>query len=135
MTTLVRDHIVGVPDFQVKDDEGGIVAVLPSGEIIGVVVVAGVKFESTSVMFLRVVVAPAWRGRGLGTVLLNMLALVLNADMTIGSCAPSEAGFYANAGFTVLRPNVPLPFPAGRNPHAIAINNDVYPYAIYRIGA
>ncbi|UZG60397.1 GNAT family N-acetyltransferase [Rhodococcus opacus] len=133
VTALVRKHITGVPDFQMHDSEGGGVAISPAGEIIGAVVIGGATFETGRVTFLRdIVVVPEWRGRGLGTVLLNQIPKLFAADLIVGNCAPSAARLYANAGFTVLRPKVPLPFPMARTPHAIVFDNDVYPCAIYR---
>jgi hypothetical protein len=51
--------------------------------------------------------------------------------LTLGSCAPAEAQFYQRAGFTVLDPGAPLPFPLGR-PVWLGNTNPDYPCSFYR---
>lgn len=133
VTAMVREHITGVPDFDMSEEEGWAVAIGPDGEVIGSVVIGGATFQRGKVAFLRnIVVLPEWRGRGVATVLLNLIPAIFPADLIVGNCAASAAPLYANSGFTVLQPGVPLPFDVGARPHSIGFDNDVYPCGIYR---
>jgi GNAT superfamily N-acetyltransferase len=105
------------------------------GQLIGALVAGALSFEADKVVLLvrHLVVEPSWRGRGVGVVQLGVLPQVLGRqpDLVIGNCEQDAAGFYQRAGFTVLEPGVPLPFPFGRQP-MVQLTNEHYPCWFFR---
>lgn len=108
-------YTVVAPD----DTRGTVVAFDPDGEVIGALVLTGADFDGKCVMFLDAIsVAPEWRGKGIGTVLLLAAQQLLPAKVffAAGHCDPSLAGFFAQAGYTVLHPGENLILPIGDDP-------------------
>lgn len=128
---LITDHIAG--QRLLEEDDGAIVA--RHGErVVGALVVGVVTFDEKKVAFVRtLVVEEAQRGQGLGQVLLGLLPQLMEdgLDLSVGNCAEEGAGLYQRAGFTVLQPGVPLPFPFGEGA-LMQLSNEDYPCWFYR---
>lgn len=76
-------------------------------------------------------VAPAWQRCGLGSVLLLTAHQVLPSPpvFAAGHCDPDTALFFAQAGYTVLRPGVELPVVLGNEPrHFAGLDHDCWFY-------
>jgi len=129
---LVTEHIAGAGHV-IGEEQGGLVA-KSEGLIVGALVVGAAKFTEDIVCFIRyLVVEPTWRGRGVAVVLLGVLPQLIGEDvsLTIGNCAVDAADFYQRAGFTVLEPGVPLPFPFGARA-MVQLSNRHYPCWFFR---
>ena len=115
---LVQRNVAGAELWEPDGDCGALVAADTDGNMVGALVAGGAEFTGKITLFvLYVAVEPDWRGRGVGTVLLGTLPQMLGERrgpaLTVGSCAQEGARFYQRAGFTVLDPGEPLPFPLG----------------------
>jgi GNAT superfamily N-acetyltransferase len=115
---LVRAHVPGAEGFSPDENTQAVLAVDADG---GLLAAAAIKFIRThdvplAVHLWQLAVVSAGRRRGLGTVLLSMLPQVAAAlrlpppTITYGVCDVPLAGFYQQAGFTVLAPGDTLPF-------------------------
>lgn len=96
-------------------------------EVIGALVLTAADFDGKCVMLLDAIsVTPEWRGKGVGTVMLLAAQQLLPAQVffAAGHCDPSVAGFFAQAGYTVLRPGENLILPVGDEPGLIDIGSD-----------
>lgn len=101
------------------DTRGVVVATHPRDGVIGACVVTATYLAEQLAVFIdRVAVAPAWRRRGLGSVLLRTAQGVVpgRVDFMAGHCSPSVAPFFAQAGCTVLQPGVGLLLPVHKDP-------------------
>lgn len=90
------------------DASGSIVGALAMGEV--------VRFDQGTLFLIRgLAVEPAWRGHGVGVVLLHIAKEQVRGpgrNLHIGNCAPGlDARFYQRAGFTVLDPYQSLAIP------------------------
>lgn len=119
---LIREHVLGAEEFHPQpDDPGGAVLTLDRDDsLIGALVMGAADFQGRLAVMVRyLAVSPDWRRRGVGAVSLGLLRQLLGTDadmirLTFGSCAAGRAArFYQHAGFTVLDPGTPLPFPLG----------------------
>ncbi|WP_216871020.1 GNAT family N-acetyltransferase [Modestobacter excelsi] len=129
---LVQAHIAGGASFHFLPEEGGVAACDPDGQVIAGLVAAGAQFDSNVVIFIRhLVVDPAWRGQGVGVVALGVLPQLKRAALYVGNCAANAARFYQRAGYTVLDPGQPLPFPFGKQA-VLQLTNDQYPCWFYK---
>lgn len=133
---LIRQHIAERERWRPDPAEGAFIALDPEERTIGTLVAGAAQFGGDIGLFVSyVVVEPGWRGRGVGTVLLGMLPKMLGGrgepTLTVGSCALDGARFYQRAGFTVLDPGEPLPFPLGDGAW-LANRNANYPCWFHR---
>lgn len=109
------------PDLAVKDDAGGVVALDPSGRLIGAVIGIGAKFANTTNAFMIAFVAvdPSWQSNGVGSVLIGAVPQALQTAghtgrwIFTGNCHQARAKFFQHCGFTVLFPHAPLPLGPG----------------------
>lgn len=116
-------HTVLSPD----DERGTVVAFDTDGGVIGALVLTGVDFDGKCVMLIDAIsVAPEWQGRGIGTVMLLAAQQLLPAQVffAAGHCDPTVAGFFAQAGYTVLRPGENLILPVGDDPGLIDVGSE-----------
>lgn len=107
----VNELLDGRTHVRHDDTRGIVVALDPSDGVIGAMVFTGaVSGPKTTMLIDAIVVSPAWRRRGLGAVLLRTGQKIMPAlpSFAAGHCAPDVAPFFAQVGFTVLRPGVPL---------------------------
>lgn len=113
--------LIAPAELNEVDPQGVIVALHPQEGVIGVCVVTAAQMgEDQSqmvVMIDRVAVAPAWRHQGVGSVLLLTVQQLLpsSVDFAVGHCPPEVAPFFAQMGFTVLNPSVPIAFPVQKH--------------------
>lgn len=134
---LAKSQIPGIETHTIGDHEGGMIAESSEGELLGAAVIGVAQFGTTKTMFIRwVVTAPDHRGRGIATVLLGLAVhsgLVDDLTIAVGSCSEEGAAFYANTGFTVLKPGVPLPIGdlATGSMGAVGLDNQVFPCAMF----
>lgn len=101
---------------QESDDEprGVLLAEHPHHGLMGAVVVTAANVQGRAIVFVdAIATAERWRNAGVASVLLNMVGQILPApiEFVAGHCAPDVAPFFAQAGFTVLRPGVDLAVP------------------------
>lgn len=103
-----------------EDDERGIVIAYHSRDgVIGALLITVGLFGDQVGMFIdALAVAPTWQRQGLGSVLLLTAHQVLPSQpaFAAGHCDPDTARFFAQAGYTVLRPGTPLPVVLGDEP-------------------
>lgn len=121
----VNDLLALAGPARAQDDERGLlIAVHPRDGVIGAMLFTGLAFESQAAMMLdAMAIAPAWQRRGIGSViLLTAQQLFPSApSFAAGHCSPEVAGFFAQAGFTVLRPGVELVIPLSGEPPQINV--------------
>lgn len=110
------------------DSRGVAFATDAGGEVIAAMVFSAGEFGAHLVMLIDgIAVTPAWRGRGLGSVLLLTAQQMVSGHpaLVAGHCKPDAAPFFAQAGFTVLRPGVPMLIPgADRDWKPVSIGSD-----------
>lgn len=97
-----------------NDPRGVCVAVHPRDGLIGACVVTAFRDLGRTVMMIdRVVVTPAWRHRGVGSVLMLTVQQLVGAqiDFAGGRCDSAVAPFFAQLGYTILKEDVPLVLP------------------------
>lgn len=130
---LVKERLIFDEPFRLTQEAGGILAT--HGEaLIGVAVAEAAQFGSRVTMRVTALaVTPEWEGRGLGTVLLGMMHQLVpgRVQFLFGGCAPEAAQFYQRAGFDVLAPGEPMPFPFGSGAE-LASSNPHYPSMFFR---
>jgi GNAT superfamily N-acetyltransferase len=134
---LVRTEVPAMEDFAVSSVwSGGVTAHAKDEDLVGTIVVTGMSHGDRAAMMVEAIaVEPAWRGRGIGVVLLGVLPLVLpsqHVEFYYGMCNPREARFYQRAGYTVLEPGMALPFPIGEDPPAFVNTTTTHPCWFYR---
>lgn len=114
---LVRQHIAGASDWVIPENIGGVVATVQDvDDPIGALVAGAVKYgQWTQVLVQYLVVDPAWRGTGVGVVLLGMIGQKVEpfpgAKVFVGGCAKEEARFYQHSGYDVYEPGHKLDVP------------------------
>jgi len=94
------------------EDRGIVVVEHPADGIIATAVIEAAEFSGQPMYWISAVsVVPAWRRRGIATVLLNSAQLLLPNPpvFAAGRCIPELAPLVAKAGFTVLKPGAALP--------------------------
>ncbi|MGL4176864.1 MAG: GNAT family N-acetyltransferase [Dermatophilaceae bacterium] len=104
-----------------------VVATHPRDGVIGAIILTAMQFNSQHAMFLdAIVVSPSWRAHGLGSVLLLTAQQLLPSapSFAAGHCDPAVAGFFSQAGYTVLLPGVPLAMPFGDKPRPVDVGSD-----------
>lgn len=116
-------HTVVAPD----DTRGTVVALDSDGGVIGALVLTAADFDGKCVMFLdSISIAPEWQRKGVGTVMLLAAQQLLPGKVffAAGHCDPTVAGFFAQAGYTVLHPGETLILPVGDDPGLIDLESD-----------
>jgi len=116
--------LAGSAEVQQDDDRGLVVVMHPRDGVIGAVLFTAFAVGPQSAMMLDAIsVAPAWRGRGIGSVSLITAQQLLPSPPSIfaGHCSTEVAGFFAQAGYTVLRPGIRLVMPLSDEPAQIDI--------------
>jgi GNAT superfamily N-acetyltransferase len=112
--TKMRDDVnelIAPTELGTEDARGVIVALHPADGVIGACIITAAQMEDQMVMFIdKVAVAPAWRRQGIGSVMLltSQQLLPSTVDFAAGHCAPELGPFFAQMGYTVLKPGVPL---------------------------
>jgi len=106
------------------DDRAVIVAQHQRDGIVGAMVFTAADFDGKKAMFLdAIAVAPEWQNRGLGSVLLltGQQTLPGRVSLAVGHCSADVAGFFAQAGYTVLRHGVNMIVPYGEEPSVLEV--------------
>lgn len=115
-----------------EDPRGVALALDPQGGIVGVAVITVMGHEGHAVIWVdAVAIAEQWRHQGLGSMLLNTASKLVPADVEFiaGHCSPDVAPFFAQAGFTALRPDVNLLVPLAGGPREFeGVGEDVWFY-------
>ncbi|WP_166996965.1 GNAT family N-acetyltransferase [Paramicrobacterium fandaimingii] len=109
------------------DERGTIIAIHPRDGLIGTMVLTGVEVGGKCVMFIdAIAVTPEWRNRGIGSVMLLLAQQILPARVSFaaGHCEPKLAGFFSQAGYTVLRAGVKMILPFGDGPEIIDVGTE-----------
>lgn len=112
--TKVRDEVnalIAPAELGADDPRGVVVALHPTEGVVGACVITAAQMEDQMVMFIdKVAVAPAWKRQGLGSVMLSISqqALPSTVDFAAGHCVTEIAPFFAQMGYTVQKPGVPL---------------------------
>lgn len=86
----------------------------PEHGLVGALVITPVNVQDRAIVFVdAIATAEQWRHQGLASVLINTASQLLPVPLEFiaGHCAPDVAPFFAQAGFTVLRPGVDLAVP------------------------
>lgn len=119
----INSLLDGKTVVRVDDTRGIVFASHPRDGVIAALVLTVATFDTqvgTQVgMFIdAMAVAPAWQHQGVGSVLLVSANQPLPAQPTFaaGHCDPKTAPFFAQAGYTVLRPGAQLPVILGEEP-------------------
>lgn len=102
--------------FTLLPQDSGILARSPQGELAGAVIVTAVQFDERTALFIRALgVAPQFRSKGIGTVLIGMTPQVLvQAGLPSSSRLVTEvplvrASFFHRAGLVVEAPGADVP--------------------------
>ncbi|MCS5524819.1 GNAT family N-acetyltransferase [Curtobacterium flaccumfaciens pv. oortii] len=93
-----------------------VVARHPTRGVIGVLLVDVESIDSQQAIWVdAIAVDEDFRHMGVGSTMLNCVHRIVPAPRVMigGLCPPDVAGFFAQAGFTVLRPGVDLPVAVG----------------------
>lgn len=91
--------------------------------LVGALVITPVNVKDRAIVFVdAIATADEWRHQGLASVLIDTTDRLLPVPLEFiaGHCAPDVAPFFAQAGFTVLRPGVDLTVPIPDRPHVFA---------------
>ncbi|WIE70366.1 hypothetical protein [Curtobacterium sp. MCLR17_054] len=111
-------HHTRIQDSE-EEVRGVALAVHPQDGIIGAAIITAMTLGDRPVVWVdAVVTTDPWRHRGVASMLLNTAPQLVpgKVEFTAGHCPPDVAPFFAQAGFTVLRPGVDLVVPVVGDP-------------------
>lgn len=109
-----------------KEVRGVALAEHPQDGIVGAVIITVMTLGDRPVAWVDAAVTKdSWKRRGVASMLLNTAPQLIpgHVEFTAGHCAPEVAPFFAQAGFTVLRPGVNLIVPVPDDPKVFAVGN------------
>lgn len=130
--TLVNKRVEFDSPYTMDSNAGGLRADL-GGRTIGVMVLEGIEVpdDGIAVRVTAVAVEPDWEDRGVGSVLLGMIPLLVQPRLVYGGCDVGGAAFYQRAGFDVLAEGEMLHLPMGKGA-AFKSSNVHYPHWFVR---